>query len=208
MNKNILTYLGISLTLASCTDKPVNTETAPNPTGQIESALKNNKRSRELWRKQLEDLAKAPTPTELQMGAMCYMMMMPYADSYDCEKCKEKTLFAEGSREGRKAGRLKEISAQAAELRNIGLEVTLDSSCLCNNCSTGDEFYWEISNNGETIRTKYDSYDFYILRDFLKKKKIATGMTERQTPLKNYIPRLKELLLAQLSPVAFVTPWY
>ena len=199
MRSKTLTYLGISLTLAGFADQQaINNSKHTGEKNKVEPIVENNKRSREQWKKQLEDLAKSPTPTKLKMGAMCYKMAMPYAGSYNCSKCKSKTVFAKGDSKRFKAGQLeKKVSKHLIELRKLGLDVKIDSSFLCSKCGKGDDFYWEISNGDKIVRTKCEYFDFYILRDFLKKKEVVTGATERQKPLKKYIPRLKELLLGE-----------
>lgn len=209
MNKKTLTFLGLSLTLASCSDQSiVENDNASGQSDKVEPIVENNKRSREQWREQLAFLAthEPQMPNEICI-AMCYEMAMPYAASYNCEACKHKTLFADKSPRCTIAGELNDIKTRADKLRKLGLVVVLDECCLCDHCyaekyeSTDNieqgSLYWLITNDGKTVRTKYDDFDFYILRDFLKRKDLVTSFNGDVNPLKNYVPRLKELLLGE-----------
>lgn len=207
MNKKTLTFLGISLTLAGCSDKAVIKKKMSNQTGTVDPIVENNQKSTKQWRDQLKRLAESPAPTDLKMGAMCYDMVGYYTDSYSCSTCMNKTIFPSGSLRSSVAGELSEIKLKVETLQKLGLIVKLDDMYLCDHCYTekygsteGIEkgsLYWEIDNGNKVIRTNYQDFDFYILRDFLKQKDKVVGPQENETPLKKYIPRLKELLLGE-----------
>ena len=171
----------------------------------------------------LKQLAQKPVPNNLSPGAMCYMVdMPPERIEYVCPVCNSKTIIAEkqrwlfiGNRLGtyrRQMRQLKTIRLgatldkrstrrQIQQIKARGLDATLDERSLCETCRAkmkpspeiGD-FFIEVTIGGKTTRTKIEDDDFPILIAFLKKKDRWEAGNGSELPLKDELPRIRQLL--------------
>ena len=155
--------------------------------------------------KKLQELAKAPPPTKLAPGDMCYDMAAP-ADRIDyvCPACQEKTLYS------RKAGGDWKIQwiildadryrKLAKQLQDNGLDCKLDESAFCQKCGKDAKektFVLETKWTGQEKPHRAalrDIDDLKLILEFLEGKKVHAGAQGAETPLKNYLPRIRELL--------------
>jgi hypothetical protein len=160
--------------------------------------------SRQEIRRRLGELAKSPPPKDLKMGAMCYEMSAPPDRiNYICPKCSSKTLYA--SVKPDRVGSPNYVDSDIPECRRMaktikGLTVELDESEFCKKCSP------EVTTPALKLIVKYpgkdgaivtrgvSSQDLTLLREFLAGKDRHAGDTGVETPLKNYLQRLEQLL--------------
>lgn len=188
MDKKILSLLGLSLAFSGCQDNKDMTHG--------EDAMTLLKRSE--WERQLQKVAETPAPKNLEMGAMCYSVGVYQENVYSCSVCLQKTVYDESEEDVRfMLASLTEIQQQATELYNLGLPIKLVSAGLCTHCSPDGprELQWEVMNGERQVVTAVESYnDYYMLKAFAEKKLVVKDMFEEETPLKNYLPRLRQLL--------------
>ena len=168
--------------------------------------------TREQLDKLLAELAENPAPEEkLVAFAMCYLMSMPPDRAeYVCPTCGEKTIHVKDAAEI--TWQLRGHQHQRDEVRKLGLDISLDERAFCASCKkvagiADDklEFYIEIRINDKTTRTLLKEDDWIKLIAFMKGedtwKKQAIGETY-QYPLKPELPRIRQLLGLEDSPVA------
>lgn len=140
---------------------------------------------------------KAPKPT---MGAMCYDMAgpPPTAD-YVCPVCGHKTLYSEGDT----AFVTWELGACRREFDQVvgsgNLKMVLDESSFCAQCSPNankHELVLKVAySDGSTHSAGgVRQIDLRMLRYFLGGSLSFQGLQEETEPLKDQIPRLRELL--------------
>jgi len=166
--------------------------------------------SRDEVRRALERLAESPPPSKLSIGADCYARIGPPATAcYVCAKCGDRTLYArrptgaEGPPEARGAGlgllhELPEYRRQAKEVRNLDLE--LDESEFCGKCRP------EVSDPQMVLVVRYpgtadphrcrgvNQEDLRLIRAFLAGRLEYVNLFGEGSPLKERMPRLRELL--------------
>ncbi len=156
--------------------------------------------------KRLQDLAKAPPPTKLSPGAMCYDMAMPTQRiDYVCPACQEKTLYSNRSGNAWNVPGLMLLEADtyrrlAKQLQDRGLACKLDESAFCQKCGK------DIKEKSFVLETRWPGQekphrtvlratnDLKLVLEFLDGKKIHAGEQGAESPLKNYLPRIQELL--------------
>lgn len=160
-------------------------------------------------RKQLQELARSDPPKELSMGAMCYEMAMPPVRiDYTCPVCTNKTLYAASEENGwNESTRFLswELDACRRLVKEIkGLDIHLDESLFCKHCKPDADarklalviFYPE----GKTHRVDDVSLeDLTLLKEFTSGSKTHSGAQGRETPLKDHLPRLEQLLGVSLE---------
>jgi len=139
--------------------------------------------------------AKAPEP---KMGAMCYdMAMPPERMEYVCPACGEKTLYTRDvswtwTYELPSCRRLfKEIPKHEA--------MTLDESSFCKKCqpdSKAPELKLILRFDGgmTNVVPTVTSQDLRLLRDFLGGKLLVRDGQDFERPIKEHLPRLRQLL--------------
>lgn len=196
MDKKLMTMLGLSLALNTAkAEAPTVDEVKAKPAPKKQDEVKQD---RAAWEKQLEELAKNPAPEKLRMGAMCYSRFIGRVDNYTCPDCMGTHYVARKGRQlQRLVGDLPLFRKLALEVKELGLPIVLDEKLLCINCARNAKkrfLRWRFTNGEEEIVTEFDTFDCYILKAFAAKKDIVTGPQGRETPLKNYLPRLRELL--------------
>ena len=150
---------------------------------------------------QLEMIAKTPPPENLSFGAMCYEIAMPPdTANYVCPICGEKTLYKKGGEIGTTTI-LQTIPNCRGLIRQIhGVNLKLDESSFCKNCNnTGAApelcLLVNIKDENDTVRScKVDEGDLNLLKEFFEGKLVHKGFTDNETPLKEYLARIEELL--------------
>ena len=148
----------------------------------------------------LNELAQKPAPKNLSFGAMCYMVAMPpERKEYVCPVCNAKTIATtDASWIGRFLDTYRQLMQQ---VKALGLDATLDERSLCETCRAKMErppeigiFFIEVKIGEKTKRTAINIDDFLKLIAFLEKKDKWTGRTGRELPLKDELPRIRQLL--------------
>ncbi len=147
----------------------------------------------------LRDLESREAPKP-KMGALCYdMAAPPERVDYVCPKCGEKTLYTKG--EAAFAERdLLNCRRQFETIRKISPQsLILDESAFCEHCSPG------VAKPGLALRIAYSDGtiheaspivpdDLYLLKGFLEGGLSYPTWNEGASPLKERLPRLRELL--------------
>ena len=162
--------------------------------------------------RRLLDLSKSPAPTELAPGAMCYKPAMPPKSAdYTCPKCGEKTLYNLETAEDRNQA-TKAIGAVNVDIPNCrrtiklikGLNVSLDETQFCKKCSP------DIQSPKLVLIINYEggkqhsvegvtNDDLILISEFLSGSDKHKDSGDFETPLKNHIKRLKELLGVEIE---------
>jgi hypothetical protein len=156
----------------------------------------------------LQELSLAPAPTDLARGAMCYKVAMPSErHEYICPTCGEKTLYAKD--DGDRTKNIKDLAWTlhrdldlcrriVREIRKIS--VKLDESQFCRKCKPDVEapqleLVVTYEEDVEPHRAKgVRPDDLLLIKDFVEGKTKHTCSTDRQTPMKNHVKRLADLL--------------
>lgn len=156
--------------------------------------------------KKLQELAKSSPPTKLAPGAMCYDRAVQLERmEYTCPVCQEKTLYpAEGT------WSIQESLRQADSYRRLvkqiqakGIICRLDETAFCQKCNRGQDpktFVLEVQwpDQAKPHRASLrNPNDLELILEFLEGKKVHQGIAGDgigETPLKNHLPRLRELL--------------
>ena len=96
--------------------------------------------SREELNAMLDKLAASPEPTAVPMMiATCYVRAMPRPEvfEYVCKKCGTHTVYPKTRKQI--ANSLARRRDEAASLRALGLDITLDETVLCSKCKSAEE---------------------------------------------------------------------
>lgn len=170
--------------------------------------------SRAELEKRLTTLASRQPPSRLAVAAMCYEMAAPPIRlEYVCPACGARTLYAAQEHDEKAdaaarrvpwetltdlIGEIRELRATAAAIK--GLDVRLDESQFCSRCSpdSGEpRLVLVLRYAGEAEPRRVPGVtpsDLQLLSEFMSGSlKHAAGMGEEQ-PLRDYLPRLRELL--------------
>ena len=153
----------------------------------------------------LQKVETAPAPAP-KMGAMCYAPLPPVTHyEYVCPVCGEKTLYAAGTNPyyvpaaSIVAFRQAREAAQEAATK-AGAAVALDEKQYCRKClpdfTNTPRAALEVTlPDGHVQRTEaIRLQDLWMLRDFFSGKAVLVGGNDSESPLKNDLPRLRELL--------------
>jgi hypothetical protein len=158
--------------------------------------------------RKLKELADEPAPANLKKySAMCYEQVSP-ADTIDyvCPKDGSRTQYAKSGPAGYDAV-IQQLVVGARVGNFKGLELGVDGTEFCKKCSPGQKdpkpvLVVKIGDGSKEHRFRGVTYeDILLLRAFAGGKQtveITTGQTTTEVPLKNYLPRLQELLDATL----------
>lgn len=164
----------------------------------------NRRPDREEIALRLRKLAESPSPSELDMGAMCYdMAEPPDRIDYVCPVCGEKTLYSFESDE-----RIADMFMLQFELNEcrrithnlIGLDAELDETEFCMRCRpevTEPVLVLKVRypEGGDAVETRgVSKSDLQLLRAFIKGSDRIAGDTGRESPLQDHMKRLRELL--------------
>lgn len=154
----------------------------------------------------LKKLADTPPPKTLETVAKCYRAATPPARvEYVCPTCGTRILISNDSKSPLYwiLPNLDFYRRQTEELRKLGLNITLDETKLCAKCKgekeRGIELNWNITINGTERKVDFQDNDINLLREFLKdNNKVDNRPSNKgsfgEQPLKNYLPRLNELV--------------
>ena len=112
--------------------------------------------NREELNAMLDKLAASPEP-KVRCGpqATCYKMAMPQPERFEyiCKKCGMHTVYPENRKQ--MANTLARYRDEAAKLKALGLNISLDESVLCKKCNPTQEVCWinakYISETGELL---------------------------------------------------------
>jgi hypothetical protein len=146
----------------------------------------------------LTALKSKPVPKNLSEGAMCYKVASPPDRiEYICPVCHNKTIYTQGQAHFI-ARDLPQIRSQIQTLKKFG--ITLDESQFCGKCSKIMEkpeacILIPYQDEKQAVKTcAINATDITLLREFLEDKVVHSGSTEFETPLKDFIDRLEQLL--------------
>ncbi len=174
---------------------------------------KMNSLDRAAIRAMLKRLADTPPPTDFKSSAMCYRAEAPHDRiDYICPKCGERTLYVK-HRPGLPDDpamwlldmELPRCRREFEELRKVAHDaVALDESQFCRKCSpnvTSPEIVIHITYAGGKTRDveKVTAADLQILREFLAGDLMHRGFPDLEASLKEYLPRLQQLLGIELE---------
>jgi hypothetical protein len=160
--------------------------------------------------KALEGLAASPAPETLSPGAMCYEpAMAPDRFEYVCPEDGERTLYAvsgapptvvtDFSTLETLVHQLESCRRTVATLREAGLPVRLDEGQFCRKCHPEVRSPRLVllveRERGRIHRVEGISYgDLRLLEAFVKRQAEVVDEFGRGSPLKDHIPRIKQLL--------------
>jgi hypothetical protein len=164
----------------------------------------------------LKKLADTPVAKGKRVNAMCYSVSLaPTRADYVCPKCGERTLY--DSDKLTPDGRTQKDSAEFMQrtlpacrllfkdLQKVaGEAITLDESQFCKKCSpkaTEPTLVLHIAYKDEKARDveNVQPHDLLILREFLAGELLTEEFGKKTMPLKEYLPRLQELLGVKLD---------
>jgi hypothetical protein len=153
--------------------------------------------SRKEIKEKLKKLSETEVPIDLTPGAMCYKMVgPPERAEYVCPVCGTKTLYTINTE-----AITREIPSCrffVSDLKSI--DIKLDESQFCKKCSPkvkNPELCIEIKYTDESEKHKtcnISSFDLQLVSEFLKGKITHLGETGGETPLKDYLDRIKTVL--------------
>lgn len=172
---------------------------------QTKPATQN--RSREEIAAKLKKLSESPPPKDLKMGAECYKMAItPQRAEYLCPSCGQRTLYAYEAK-GRNAD-ARFIEEDLPECRRLikeikGLALSLNEKEFCKKCSPAAKNptlilvvnYQDSSTPHRCINIK--SEDLILIREFMEGKDRHRDSYDFETPMKDHLKRLNELLGVQ-----------
>ncbi|MBN2681045.1 MAG: hypothetical protein JXR58_00930 [Bacteroidales bacterium] len=214
MKKLISLAVIISSIFVGCKSKPAKDAKVGNENGNDSiqpvtgnSGVETIKRySKTEIKKMLTKLAETPAPTDLSFGAMCYDMAMPPPTvEYVCPVCGEKTLYNEDQFfvVNNIQNNLDGLRHLSGKIEQINLKI--DESQFCKTCSPNVEtpafcLLTNIPGTKDTTKIcNVSDEDLVILLEFLNGKLKHTDFYERETPLKERIERLEQLLGVELN---------
>jgi len=153
--------------------------------------------TREKIIEKLKELSESKAPDTLAEGAMCYKVAgPPNRAEYVCPSCGAKTIYTSDAWT---------ITRDIPQCRSIvadlkAYDIKLDESQFCKKCSPKQkdpQLCIEIKFTNEKDEHKTCSispFDLQLLSEFLKGSQVHRGDTGEETPLKNYIDRIKTIL--------------
>jgi len=147
--------------------------------------------------KMLLDLSKSNPKNLESMGAMCYdMAAPPQRAEYICPICGEKTLY-ENNYTTLISWELQQMRELVNNIKSISCK--LDESQFCRSCSPkiiNPELCLivNIEEKNEHKTCNIDEQDVILLNEFLSGSKIHKTFNDAEQPLKQYLPRIEELL--------------
>ena len=173
--------------------------------GPVTVAKVSNASNAEIER-MLQKIETSPAPPVTKMGAMCYdISLPPPVTEYVCPVCGEKTLYplAENRWETPVNG-LEELRGMQIQVnkqaRRRDVSVTLDERQFCRKCMPDftnvpqTVLVVKLPDGHEQRTDRFSMNDILMLKDFFAGKRLTTGINDAETPLKDELPRLRELL--------------
>ncbi|MHC9541350.1 MAG: hypothetical protein AB9903_17735 [Vulcanimicrobiota bacterium] len=163
--------------------------------------------SREEIAAKLKKLSESPPPKDLKMGAECYKVAgTPQRAEYLCPACGQRTLYAYETK-GKNAD-TRFIEEELPECRRLikeikGLAISLNESEFCKKCSPAAKNptliivvnYRGLTTPHRCIDVK--SEDLILIREFMEGKDRHRDSYDFETPMKDHLRRLNELLGVQ-----------
>lgn len=158
------------------------------------------KGGRESVRLLLERVESEEAP-DFIMGAMCYRPAMPPDRvEYICPVCGERAWFAgeTGEMLHREAEAMRRVMTEMEG--NPCFRAVLDETAFCPHCSgalspDNPRFILElVYGEGDTVRTPVQLFDLQMLAGFVRGELTFTDSYDATLPLKDRVPRLRELL--------------
>jgi hypothetical protein len=153
--------------------------------------------SRKEIKEKLRKLSETEVPIDLTPGAMCYKMAgSPERAEYICPVCGTKTLYTINTEAI--THEIPSCRFLVSDLKSINIK--LDESQFCKKCNPktkNPELCIEIKYNDESEKHKtcnISSFDLQLVHEFLKGKTTHLGETGGETPLKDYMERIKTVL--------------
>ena len=185
----VLAFFAPRVFAAAPPSKPAATEPAPSAPPLTRAQL-NDK---------LQKLAETPPPTELSFGAKCYdQAAPPETADFVCPRDGSRTQY---TRNAAVAGRVRGLPAlRQAAAALPGLSATIDDSEFCRTCTPKAPADPQLilvvkTPEGGEKRTRGVSYeDLQLLREFALGALKHEGDQGRETPLKDKLPRIREML--------------
>jgi len=163
--------------------------------------------SRKQIDQKLEYLAKTPAPVKMAFGAECYKIAIinRAVNEYVCPVCGEKTIYKKNKDEDNfdyiDHILNKEIPSCRLELEKIkGINIKLDEKQFCSHCSPAIEnpklnLLVNIAGQTDTtIVSNISPMDIRLIREFLDGKLVHQDDYDFESPLKDNIDRIKELM--------------
>ena len=154
--------------------------------------------------KKLEALAKAPAPTTLAPGAMCYappLIQPQQTFDFVCSSCGEKTVYPHTASAYYSVREVESLRRQVQALRDKGLDCRLDDTAFCAKCGKSGEankkqfsLVVKFGNAPEHRVALQGSNDLALLQEFLDGKAVHDQGPGGEKPLKDQLPRLRQLL--------------
>ena len=161
-------------------------------------------------KKQIDDklkrLAETPPPSKLSYGAECYEKVYREYSVYEyvCPNCGEKTVYKDSKNHKNRA--IIEIldnnlGACRNEIEKVkGINIKLDEKEFCEHCSPNTKnpkmyLLVNIAGQNDTAHISDFSYlDIRMIHEFLEDELIHQDDQDFESPLKDNIERIKELL--------------
>ena len=156
----------------------------------------------------LQALEKAPAPTKLAPGAMCYKPAgLQARQEYVCPTCGQKTVYAVAqNRTAILALRQTDTyRRQIKEIQALGLPCSLDETAFCQNCGKDAQtkgFFLVIAWPDRTVHRVqlHGNDDLLLVLEFLQGKTTHDAGMGGEKPLKEFLPRIHELLGIEPPP--------
>jgi hypothetical protein len=195
----VLVALLVFVTLGSRARAAEPAPAAKPPSEQKAAPMKTAGLTRQQIAAKLAELSKKEPPTRLSPGAECYKPSMPKeSEEYLCPRCGARTHY---SNNYDVAYLIRSLPAAREALKKIqGLEASLDESSLCQKCrgaATGTPSVALIVKyaDGTTQRTRgITAEDLRLVSELLEGKDVHAGAQDMESPLKDHLARLQELL--------------
>jgi hypothetical protein len=161
--------------------------------------------SRDQLNAKLKKLAETPPPTELKRGAMCYDMAMPKDTAdYTCPIDGSHTQYSKNAWLAQAVRHLPALRADAASLP--GISASVDEREFCRKCtpkapeSPEPILVVKLADGTEKRTRGVNEQDLTILSEFLRDHLKHEGDTGTETPLRDLLPRIRELLGMNEAP--------
>lgn len=174
----------------------------PKPAGEAPAPKEKGmaRLTRDELRARLEKLAATnPSPAEFSPGAECYKVARaPDTADYVCPVCGARTHYADDMLTAELIRDLPDLRKLAAGIPD--LDLSLDERPLCRKCTPKApatprvDLVVKTSDGVVTRAEGVTDTDLTLLREFLDGKVKHRGPQDRETALKDALPRIRELL--------------
>jgi len=169
------------------------------PTADRSPAADATPLTREQLAAKLRKLSETPAPTELKRGAMCYdMAMVSGTFDYTCPIDGSHTQYSKEASLAQSVRQLASLRSAAASLP--GVSASIDEREFCRKCTPkapenpAPILVVKLSDGAERRTRGVTEEDLTTLGEFLRDQLKHEGSTGGETPLKDRLPRIRELL--------------